>query len=82
MCDMRVVGYRKKKLGMAAEAKGVDTKEYLKTKTEEWKKLAKTPGYANLDARICIGDFKSNEICYHLKCWTKLKRDFASGCVI
>ena len=66
---------------MAAETKrksGADASAYLKAKTEEWQTLAKTPGYEHLDSRLCMGDLRSNEIYYHLKCWMKLKRDFAS----
>ena len=33
------------------------------------------PGYENLKAIISTGDLRSNEIFYHLKCFTKLKRD-------
>ena len=48
---------------------------YLWNKTEEWKILANTPGYENLQAILSTGDLRSNEIFYHLKCFTKLKRD-------
>ena len=48
---------------------------YLKNKTVEWKELADTPGYEHLQAILSIGDLRSNEIFYHLKCYTKLKRD-------
>ena len=36
---------------------------------------ANTPGYENLQAILSIGDLRSNEIFYHLKYFTKLKRD-------
>ena len=67
-----------KNLYMAAEVKrksGTEVNEHLKAKTENWRNLAKTPGYENLHAMICVGDLKSNEIFYHLKCYSKLKRD-------
>ena len=66
-------------LHMAAEVKiqksGVSPVDHLKQKTDEWKELAKTPGYETLYSMIVMGDLKSNEIFYHNKCWTKLKRD-------
>ena len=54
-----------KNLFMAAEVKrksGTKVNEHLKAKTEDWRNLAKTPGYENLHAMICVGDLKSNEI--------------------
>ena len=66
-------------LHMAAEIKhlkaGTDPNEYLKQKTEEWLKYAKTPGYESLHATLCLGDLKTNEIFYRNKCWVKSKRD-------
>ena len=56
-------------------SKDFDAIKYLKEKTKEWKDLAATPGYENLHAKLCIGDLRSNELYYHLKCWSKLKRD-------
>ena len=72
-----------KNLHMAAETPkkkkteetDLQPKDYLQQKTEEWRELAKTPGYENLCSKICVGDLKSNEIFYHNKYWTKLKRD-------
>ena len=68
---------------MPAEVKiqksGVSPSDHLKQKTDEWKELA---GYERLHSMIVMGDLKSNEIFYHNKCWTKLKRDaqmFSSG---
>ena len=49
--------------------------DHLKQKTNEWKELAKTPGYEQLHSMIVMGDLKSNEIFDHNKCWKKLKRD-------
>ena len=48
---------------------------YIRDKTDEWIKMANTPGYENLQAILSTGDLRSNEIFYHLKCFTKLKRD-------
>ena len=50
-------------------------KTYFKDKTEEWKELARAPGYENLHSKLSVGDLKSNELFYHNRCWAKLKRD-------
>ena len=45
---------------MAAEVKrksGTEVNEHMKAKTEDWRNLAKTPGYENLHAKMC-GGFK------------------------
>ena len=52
-----------------------DPKKYLTEKTKEWKELA---AYENLHSKLCIGDLRANEMFYHLKCWSKLKRDAES----
>ena len=42
---------------------------------KEWKELVEMPAYENLPYEICVVDLKLNEIFYHNKCWTELKRD-------